>query len=594
MGAVRLGRISLRWCRACNVPLVELAQCGICNSETIPVELTPPGDYRPGFPFDISRVRKTIDSQFGEGIGLIMIPDGHLVVLNKCPAVDTMDEVIADGQVLGTHAFEPGKGWKFMCRLEGAHRIASNLTKGWVKIDEGAIPSMEKGASAMAVGVLDADPEIKAGDEVIVLAGEGLPVVAGRAKISGPDMLSVKRGPAVKTRWYKPVEYRPVPEGTRNWEDAVKANSEQLAKRISKAKEYVRKTTRRFEELPVAVSISGGKDSLVTLLLVLEAGLKPDLIFVDTGLEFPETVENVERTAKKFELVLYTEHAGDAFWHAVEHFGPSGKDFRWCCKTCKLGPTASLIRKHYPKGVLSFIGQRQYESYQRYDKGNIWRNPWVPGQVGASPIQTWPSMLVWLYIFSKGAEYNPLYEKGMERIGCWLCPASDLAELETVKLHTPDFEKWQSILKKFAKEQGFPDDWLALGLWRWKDLNQGLKDFLARTGRDDLARAIEKKRGFELEISKLGEKDIERILEFVCIIGGAEWDAEKKKFNVPDEKIMPVIMKALYCVGCGICISRCDSQAIKMVNRKVVVDGEKCVACGKCMHPCTVIDFLPR
>ena len=78
------------------------------------------------------------------------------------------------------------------------------------------------------------------------------------------------------------------------------------------------------------------------------------------------------------------------------------------------------------------------------------------------------------------------------------------------------------------------------------------------------------------------------------IIGGADWDAEQKKFSVPDEKIWPVVLKALYCVGCGICLSRCDSQAIKMENRKAVVDAKKCVSCGKCLRPCTVADFPKR
>ena len=195
----------------------------------------------------------------------------------------------------------------------------------------------------------------------------------------------------------------------------------------------LRKTVNRYSELPVAVSISGGKDSLATLLLVLEAGIRPKLIFTNTGLEFPETVENVKRTAEKYDLEIYIGEAGDAFWRALEHFGPPAKDFRWCCKTCKLGPTASMIRQHFPDGVLSFIGQRQYESAQRYEKGNIWENPWVPGQIGASPIQNWPALLVWLYIFQQKGDYNPLYERGMERIGCWLCPASDLGEMEEVQ-----------------------------------------------------------------------------------------------------------------------------------------------------------------
>ncbi|MCK4266725.1 MAG: phosphoadenosine phosphosulfate reductase family protein, partial [Thermoplasmata archaeon] len=362
MGAVRLGKISFRWCMECNVPVIELEQCGSCGSDTHQVSITPPGDYRPAFEHDIRSISRTIDTQFGDGTGDLMLPKEHIAVLNKCPAVDSMDEVIADGMVLGTHAFEPGTGWRFICRLEGAARIAGFLKRSWVRVDNGAIPFIRKGASTMAVGVLDADKDIKPGHEVIVLSEEGDVVSTGRARMSGTGMLKLDRGAAVKSRWYKEFELKEVPVGGRTWQDTVRANLPLIQAKEAKAARYILRTVERFSQLPVVVSVSGGKDSLATLLLVLEAGLRPELLFIDTGLEFPETIENVQRTADEHDLDLIVEKADDAFWRALEYFGPPAKDFRWCCKTCKLGPAAKLIRSQYPNGVLSFIGQRQYES----------------------------------------------------------------------------------------------------------------------------------------------------------------------------------------------------------------------------------------
>ncbi len=63
-------------------------------------------------------------------------------------------------------------------------------------------------------------------------------------------------------------------------------------------------TPQQNSDKTIAVSYSGGKDSLATLYLALEAGLKPPIIFIDTGLEFPETVENVRMTAEKYGLPL--------------------------------------------------------------------------------------------------------------------------------------------------------------------------------------------------------------------------------------------------------------------------------------------------
>ena len=184
-----------------------------------------------------------------------------------------------------------------------------------------------------------------------------------------------------------------------------------------------------------------------------------------------------ERVAEKHGLQLITESAPKGiFFESLVHFGPPGRDFRWCCKTNKLGPTTRAIMKHYPNGVLSFIGQRRYESEQRSEKPRVWRNPWTPGQVGASPIQDWTALHVWLYIFSKGEEYNPWYDRGLDRIGCFLCPASDLSEMELVRNSSKCFDEWSAYLEKHASESDLPDSWRTYALWRWKLLPDSIQE----------------------------------------------------------------------------------------------------------------------
>ena len=67
VGIVRLGKMHLRWCGACNVPVLEAEQCGRCGCATTPVEMTPPGDARPAFEHDIDFLRSLLDAQFGMG-----------------------------------------------------------------------------------------------------------------------------------------------------------------------------------------------------------------------------------------------------------------------------------------------------------------------------------------------------------------------------------------------------------------------------------------------------------------------------------------------------------------------------------------------
>ena len=94
---VMLGKLCLKWCDPCNLPLLEAKACGACQGPTRPVVLTPPGDVRPAFGYDLELVRRTVDERFGPGCGARLCPEGELVLLNKAPDLDRMDEVIMGG-----------------------------------------------------------------------------------------------------------------------------------------------------------------------------------------------------------------------------------------------------------------------------------------------------------------------------------------------------------------------------------------------------------------------------------------------------------------------------------------------------------------
>ena len=95
----KLGRNHLRWCFPCNLPIMESKTCPVCGAPTAETELTPPADSRPAFDYDIDKARAMADECFGEGCGKTMLPEGHVAVMNKCPAIDRMEEILSDGDV---------------------------------------------------------------------------------------------------------------------------------------------------------------------------------------------------------------------------------------------------------------------------------------------------------------------------------------------------------------------------------------------------------------------------------------------------------------------------------------------------------------
>ncbi|HEY9246436.1 MAG TPA: PUA domain-containing protein, partial [Candidatus Methanoperedens sp.] len=184
------------WCTSCNLPV--LGKICACGRGTKKVDITPPGDVRPAFQYDIDLINSTVKRQFGNSL----IPYGRLVVLNKAPYEDRMDEVIFDGYVMGSIRFELEKmEWVFIPRLEGAWRLSRNRGSKRVIVDKGAVDFIIKGASVLAPGVVDADTGIKEDDEVIVLDPQNEVIATGRARMDAGRMLLREKGMAVKTRW---------------------------------------------------------------------------------------------------------------------------------------------------------------------------------------------------------------------------------------------------------------------------------------------------------------------------------------------------------------------------------------------------------
>lgn len=457
-----LGKILLHWCDSCHTPVVS-ERCS-CKETTRRVSLTPPGDARPAFPADIDFINQVYRDSYGADL----IPPGHLALLNKVPDIDRMEEIILGGGVVGAIRYDPERQrWEPLPRPESIHYLVPRHR--FVIIDPGAVGSVEnEGASVLAPGLIAIEDSVRAGDEVYILDPEGRCAGTGRAKVSAEEARALKRGSIVRTR--KTTRSYPVP-GESTWQQAVLSNREIMEKTEAEAADFIRKTA-DYHQLPVTVSYSGGKDSLATLLLVKSVLGPVPLLFIDTRIEFPETYENVAGVAAEYGLEVMTIQGKADFWAALERVGPPAMNARWCCKVCKLGPLKQAITEKFGE-CLSFIGQRRYESVTRRNTPRIWRNSFVPNQLSAAPIQHWTALHVWLYLFQEKAPYNRMYEKQCDRIGCFLCPATDTGAYELIRKTHPELcNRWDASLEKWAFQQGKGIDWVRKGHWRQKGREQ--------------------------------------------------------------------------------------------------------------------------
>ncbi|NWF95092.1 MAG: DUF5591 domain-containing protein [Candidatus Thorarchaeota archaeon] len=145
-----------------------------------------------GRPADLEQtLRATADFQFGQGAGLAVIPPGSQ--LNG----KLYRTVVCRYNKEQTCSFISETGTLSLTIVGGA--MLAPLGRRTVQFDGESL----SGGSLFAVGVKDADPEIRPGDEVIVVNRDGEVVGVGKSEMSGREMCEFDNGRAVSLRHKK-------------------------------------------------------------------------------------------------------------------------------------------------------------------------------------------------------------------------------------------------------------------------------------------------------------------------------------------------------------------------------------------------------
>ncbi|MFW9965820.1 MAG: phosphoadenosine phosphosulfate reductase family protein [Candidatus Thorarchaeota archaeon] len=627
-----LTKIRLFWCDECNVPRPAETRCRVCGHEPRKVQISPPGDPYPAMEGHLRCAIATIDRQFGPAVGQKVLPADKTIVINKVSSLDAMFEFVVDGYIIGRLRYDiPQRGYTFLLSLEGGRRIGEYSRQKWVSCYDGVLEYLKKGANLMLPGVAGCDSGIETGDEVWIVDSNGAVIGVGIARMSGEEMARESKGFAVKTREVDDAQPPAINPTKADWDDAVRANINDIDVIENEAISFIKRTIEKYQ-LPVVVGFSGGKDSLVTYLLVEKAlGESPPLFFMDTGLELPETVEYLNDFANRHQASIVSQEAGEQFWESIETFGPPARDFRWCCKVLKLGPAAMAISEEIGGDTLSFMGQRKLESFQRSVEPRVSSNPWVPGQTSANPIQKWNALEVWLYIFREKEPFNPMYNEGYHRMGCYLCPASPLAEIESLRETHPElYTKWKQKIRDWAEKLGYSKEWAELGFWRWKSLPPGQMKLIEELGLDiegvrpgpserlelELVKGVSPctDSGFSLEGQFSEGIDLNRASKLMPIFGRTKVSEELgalrttagdntialfssgsmtirgkegSEIEVLAEQVERAMKRALFCQACGSCVPQCDQEALNLDEAKIAVDSERCTNCLNCdTWPC--------
>lgn len=210
----------------------------------------------------------------------------------------------------------------------------------------------------------------------------------------------------------------------------------------------------------IIVSFSGGKDSTWMLLEMLRRGEHIDeVVFFDTGWEFPQMLVHVEKIKALVEskgivfTTLYPKRSFDYLMFdkpVMEREGGSHCGYSWCgLKGCRWGTTEkiSAIDKYFenePEHVQCVgIAYDEPDRLEKERKGNK-----------RFPLAEWKITedMCLQGCYSLGYDWGGLYEY-LDRVSCKYCALKNLRELRNIFHFMPDV--W-SDLKSYQARTSFP------------------------------------------------------------------------------------------------------------------------------------------
>ncbi len=144
----------------------------------------------------LRRVQVIADYQFGAGVGPGLFPEGCTFILSTTGRIR---QVLFEGTRLATIRASDGR---LTLGIEGAKRLQAVLPAPdyRVVIRDDVAEFVAKGKNAFAKHVIAADPAIRAGDDVLVVAGDDRLIACGGAVVSGTEMLAFNYGVGVRVR----------------------------------------------------------------------------------------------------------------------------------------------------------------------------------------------------------------------------------------------------------------------------------------------------------------------------------------------------------------------------------------------------------
>ncbi|WP_019240812.1 MULTISPECIES: phosphoadenylyl-sulfate reductase [Bacillus] len=174
-----------------------------------------------------------------------------------------------------------------------------------------------------------------------------------------------------------------------------------------------------FEEDSIVYASSFGAEAMVLIDLISAIKQDAHIIFLDTGLHFPETYDVIDAIEARFpNLIIERKLPALTLDEQREQYGSAlwKREPNNCCHIRKVLP----LKEALTNKAAWISGLRRDQSISRAQTAFLnyddkFRN------IKICPLIHWSWDDVWTYIREKDLPYNSLHEKGYPSIGCFPC-----------------------------------------------------------------------------------------------------------------------------------------------------------------------------
>jgi phosphoadenosine phosphosulfate reductase len=161
-----------------------------------------------------------------------------------------------------------------------------------------------------------------------------------------------------------------------------------------------------------------GAEGCCLIHMIAEIGADVRVFNLETGYQFPETLELRERIKSRYGIeVEYVRAETTVAEYEAEHGGPMYRHRSdQCCHDRKIVPlNAALV------GYEAWISAIRSDQTKDRQKAQLiqWDAKFNLAKV--NPLLSWTRRDVWAFIHRHSIPYNPLHDRGYPSVGCWPC-----------------------------------------------------------------------------------------------------------------------------------------------------------------------------